>query len=130
MIRMTLILSAAVFLTLSIAGRDDGQMRSGLMQAEARTVETYRYIPIPQAPVPQLAEVAVAPTAVVTAAALNMRSGPSISSASIDRLGHGEEVTVVSTQGEWTHIRLEGNGGEGWVSSDYLAPMPVLMAGN
>jgi len=132
MIRMTMILSAAVFLTLAIGGGNEGQVRAGLAQAKARpAVETYRYIPVPQPAVLQAAaEVSLLPTAVVTAAALNLRSGPSTGSSTIDRLSHGEEVTVVDVQGNWTQIRLEGSGGDGWVASEYLAAMPVRMAGN
>ncbi|MDB6454609.1 SH3 domain-containing protein [Falsirhodobacter sp. 20TX0035] len=127
---MTLILSAAVYVTMVVAGTD-GKVRAGLAQAEARpAVETYRYIPVPQQVAAVQAPATVLPTAVVTAAALNLRAGPSTGSEALDKLSHGEEVTVVSTKGQWTQIRLEGSGGEGWVASEYLAEMPVRMAGN
>lgn len=130
MIRMTLILSAAVYATLVVAGTDKGQVRAGLANAQPRAaVETYRYIPVPQTVAAVQAATAL-PTAVITAAAVNLRSGPSTGSESLDKLHHGEEVTVVSSKGPWTQIRLEGSGGEGWVSSEYLAAMPVRMAGN
>lgn len=136
MIRMTLMLSAAVGLTLVIAGQDTGQVRAGLANArELPQAASYRYIPVPQQEkimtVAAKAQATPAlPVASVKADALNLRAAPS--GAVIGRLTQGEEVSVVTRKGDWTLIRMEGDGGEGWVATDYLSadPAPILMAGN
>ncbi|QUS36539.1 SH3 domain-containing protein [Falsirhodobacter algicola] len=144
MIRMTVALSAAVYLTLLIAGQPDGAVRAGLMEAKAApAMQTYRYIPVPEATaaVMQVTSPAAAaapmpaaeerlPTAFVTATALNLRAGPSTSDAALDRLREGEEVSVLQTEGGWTQVRLEGGGGEGWVATRYLSGAALRMASN
>ncbi|PFG64897.1 SH3 domain-containing protein [Thioclava sp. ES.031] len=58
----------------------------------------------------------------VTANALNVRSGPSTSNAAIDRVRKGDEVLVVAESSGWAHVKIEGDGTEGWVSKKYLRP--------
>ncbi|WP_128254710.1 SH3 domain-containing protein [Falsirhodobacter deserti] len=131
MIRATLILSAAVYLTLVIGGQDDGQKRIGLMQAEANTPAfSYRYTPREPQPEPRVRTVSTLPTAFVTASTLNVRFGPSTDRHAVGKLSQGEEVSVLRRAAGWTQIRIEGDGVEGWVSSDYLTDAPLRMAAN
>lgn len=58
----------------------------------------------------------------VTASALNVRSGPSTSDRTVDSIRRGEEVLLVSESGGWAHVRIEGDGVDGWVSKRYLTP--------
>ncbi len=58
----------------------------------------------------------------VTANALNVRSGPSTSNAAIDRVRKGDNVLVVAESSGWAHVKIEGDGTEGWVSKKYLRP--------
>jgi uncharacterized protein YraI len=58
-------------------------------------------------------------TYVVTAGALNVRSGPGTGYRRIGGLSSGDRVTVTGSQGEWKRIRLSN--GEGWVHGDYLS---------
>ncbi|MER5173352.1 SH3 domain-containing protein [Thioclava sp. GXIMD2076] len=58
----------------------------------------------------------------VTAAALNVRSGPATSYQRVDGVTRGEEVLIVAQKGNWAHIRIEGDGVNGWVSKKFLSP--------
>lgn len=74
----------------------------------------------------------------VLATAINVRSGPSASDPVVGRLTKGEEVLVVADSGSdggsdggpggdsgWLHIRIEGDGVEGYVAARLLgAPTP------
>lgn len=60
--------------------------------------------------------------AVVSARAVNVRSGPGTDFDILTRLGQGEAVTRIGDAGNgWALIRIEGDGVEGYVSTDYLA---------
>lgn len=58
----------------------------------------------------------------VSANALNVRSGPSTGNAAIDRITRGEEVLVVAERDGWAHVKIEGDGVDGWVAKRYLSP--------
>jgi len=54
----------------------------------------------------------------VTASALNMRKGPSSSTAIVRSLNHGTQVTILGTSGGWYHVRV-GNQ-EGYAYKTYI----------
>ncbi len=58
--------------------------------------------------------------AVVTASALNVRSGPGTGNTVLGQLASGALVSILGQSGSWRQIRF-GNG-TGWVSGDYLRP--------
>lgn len=139
MLRMTLLLVAGVGLTLVIAGQDDGRQRAGLANAPVlQTAQTHRFIPTPvYSPAPQSAPAMAAVaseaplrTAFVTANRLNVRQGPSSQGTVMASLDKGEEVGIVRTDRDWTLVRLEGDGVEGWVASSYLTQIPLRTAMN
>jgi len=55
----------------------------------------------------------------VTANSLNVRSGPGTDNPAVESVKKGELVTIVSTEGDWSQIRLE-DGTLGWVATKYL----------
>ena len=55
----------------------------------------------------------------IGSSAVNVRSGPSSSSAKLAVLAAGTPVRLGDGEGGWVHISYDG--GEGWVYSDYLA---------
>ncbi len=140
MLRMTLLLAAGVGLTLVIAGQDAGLQRAGIANAPVlQTAQTYRFVPTPQysetarpaAPVmAAMASELPLQTAFVTANRLNVRQDPSAQGAILSHLTKGEEIGIVKVERDWTLIRLEGDGVEGWVSSSYLTQMPLRTAMN
>ncbi len=165
MLRLTFLLSAALFLTLLIGGQDYGQLRPGLAaQKEERAaalalaeaspkpvsdlvvaafVPEDEGTPEPAPAPPALAlplvtpqpiadslaapsdEVAASePTEVwfVTGATVNVRAGPGTEHAVLDKLSRGDAATLVSLDGTgWAKIRIEGDGIEGFVSTDFLS---------
>ncbi|WP_417810023.1 SH3 domain-containing protein [Thioclava sp.] len=58
----------------------------------------------------------------VSANALNVRSGPSTANSAVDRIRKGEQVLVMSQQSGWAHIKIEGDGIDGWVAARFLTP--------
>ena len=56
----------------------------------------------------------------VTANSANVRGGPSTSNPVVGRLTKGEEVAILETLNGWAHIRVEGDGVEGWISTKLL----------
>lgn len=59
----------------------------------------------------------------VTAAAVNVRQGPSTASAVVERLVNGEAVTVLGdTSADWVRITIQGDGVDGWVATKLLSP--------
>ena len=56
----------------------------------------------------------------VTATAANVRQGPSTGFDVVGRLTRGEEVAVLEKANGWAHIRIEGDGVEGWISTRLL----------
>jgi uncharacterized protein YgiM (DUF1202 family) len=148
MIRLILLLSAVLFLTLQVAGRDFGQKRPGLMAAQetgiaapatppqqaAAQPEVYvpTNLPVVQ-PLPKTALLQSAPTVIavqdeefevryVTAKSVNVREGPSTDFAVVDRLSKGDAARVIAEEENgWVLILIEGDGIEGYVSGRLLA---------
>ena len=61
---------------------------------------------------------------VVTASAVNVRSGPSTSFAVLDRVVNGEITEVIEVaEAGWVKIRIEGDGVEGYMAARFLKPM-------
>ncbi len=57
-------------------------------------------------------------TGTVTAKALNVRTEQSVNAAVVGKLAYGTQVEILSTHGNWTRIRHQGD--EGWVFNTYL----------
>jgi SH3 domain protein len=54
---------------------------------------------------------------------VTFRSGPSVDNKVIRMMSSGQELDVVETQGDWSHVRItdqSGNATDGWVLSRYL----------
>lgn len=138
MIRLTMVLCAAIFLTFAIGGRDHGQTRAGLVPhvvAEVPRPVQVRPIQIraEREPLPEPVAAVLAtpdlsqmmPIVYVNATSVNVRQGPSTQDAVISRLNRGEAALVVWTDDSgWSRIRIEGDGVEGYVASRYLTGMP------
>lgn len=163
MLRMTLILCAAMFVALLIGGEDRGQARPGLMGAyddpvvqppvvaqrePAAVVTQAAFTPateMPEAvqtPTSDLTLPLVQPEAVqaalteaetpvaeepaadvwyVAADTVNVREGPGKNYPVLDKLAQGDAVAVVwQDDTGWAKIRIEGDGIEGFVSTDFL----------
>ena len=146
MIRLVLLLSAGLFLTLQFAGRDGGKMRFGLIEAEkdaALLAAAEPEVVSQSTTTPQTVEVAFTPSARVVATvaepavqaaatpagdlryvsgrSVNVRSGPSTNDAVVDKVSRGDAVTVVSVEDNgWARIRVEGDGIDGYMSTDFL----------
>lgn len=61
----------------------------------------------------------------VDAQSVNVREGPGTDNPVLTRLGRGEAVTIVSTDGTgWARIRIEGDGIEGYMSMEFLSSTP------
>ncbi|MDR0841244.1 MAG: SH3 domain-containing protein [Christensenellaceae bacterium] len=58
----------------------------------------------------------------ITAARVNMRSGPGLSYARVGKLGKGVLITRTQQQGLWVKI-VTVNGTDAWIYSPYLAPV-------
>lgn len=58
----------------------------------------------------------------INTVSVNLREGPGTDFAVLDRLARGEAVQVVETLPDgWSRIRIEGDGGEGFVATRLLA---------
>ena len=57
---------------------------------------------------------------------LNIRSGPSISSAVLGRMAAGDEAIMTRQDGEWASITF--NGTNGWVHTDYISQLVSQVA--
>lgn len=57
-------------------------------------------------------------TAVSKVDALNIRTGPSLSTAVISKMNAGDKAIITGRKGEWTAITR--NGTDGWVHTDYI----------
>ncbi|EEW24880.1 SH3 domain-containing protein [Rhodobacter ferrooxidans] len=151
MLRLTLLLCAALFATALIGGRDYGQLRPGLKAAReaallaqsqpqatpAPAIITPRPAPVIavraeaaaplQMPLVQpVAEAAPEPAPqvwYVNASTVNVRLGPSTETDVLGKLSRGEAATVVAVSGDgWAQIRIEGDGIEGYVAERFLTP--------
>lgn len=152
MLRLLVLLCAALFITLLLGGRDHGQLRPGLQVAEypkpapvlapPPRAEPVAYIPEPapastlpialplvsptaSAPTPAPVARPEAPTDIryVTARVVNVRGGPSTGHPVIGSLTQGEAARIIHDAGNgWAHILIEGDGIDGYVSTRFLSP--------
>ncbi|HEY0918500.1 SH3 domain-containing protein [Devosia sp.] len=76
--------------------------------------------PVPAAPAPEATVEAPARTLWVGRSAVNVRAGPSASTAKLFVLKPGQKVSASETSGGWTLV-VADNGDSGWVSSRYLS---------
>lgn len=60
----------------------------------------------------------------ITAEAANVRDAASRNGAVIGRLENGEIVQVLETSGDWVHIRIEGDGIDGFVHRRLISTEP------
>lgn len=149
MLRLTALLCGGLYLAMLVGGQDNGQVRFGLM-AQPDPAPMAVATPRPQAAAPVVAAafipetpVMVQPAVVTQPAAtaapepapqgvvmrvagprVNVREGPGKDHAVIGRLTQGEEVLVlVAGEGpeDWSLIRIEGDGIEGYVAARLLA---------
>lgn len=133
MFRLTAFLCIGIYAAMLIGGQDRGQLRFGLMQAEAdKAAQAVAVAPVPtvedpasapqavaaafvpekplmSAPTPadEAAQTAAAPSGrilYVAADSANVREGPGKDHAVIERLPRGEAVLVLA----------EGEGADGW----------------
>jgi uncharacterized protein YgiM (DUF1202 family) len=78
--------------------------------------------PSPQYRATEAPQVAGGALWTVSANALNVRSGPSTDNSAVDRIRKGEQVLVIAQKSGWAHIKIEGDGIDGWVASRFLTP--------
>lgn len=75
-----------------------------------------------RAAAPAHAEVSLADIRRVLVKSVNIRRGPSVDEKVLDRLGRDEEVLVVGEAGDgWLHVRIEGDGIDGFVLGEFLS---------
>ena len=106
--------------------------------APAAPGDTLRILPLAQTATPAVLEPAAAPTEpafndfnnptitlrTITAEAANVRDAASRTGAVIGRLERGEIVQMVEQVGDWVHIRIEGDGVEGFVHRRLISTEP------
>lgn len=61
-------------------------------------------------------------SATITEERVNLRSGPSTQSTRLSMLEHGDNLSILDTQGDW--VRVEAEGQTGWVSKDLTSLAP------
>lgn len=108
----------------------------------AAPADTLRILPTPDTPVVQPAslttEAAPEPAfndfnnptltlRTITAEAANVRDAASRTGAVIGRLEGGEIVQVLETSGDWVHIRIEGDGIDGFVHRRLISTDPPAL---
>jgi hypothetical protein len=156
MFKYLLFLSATFYLTLLLAGQDNGQQRMGLRgaydialppppapPAESDAPETIAAVPQPPTdtlrilPIPTVQPTSLTPEPafidvntptvtlrIITADAANVRDAASRTGTVIGRLENGEIVQVLGTSGDWVHVRLEGDGIDGFVHRRLISTEP------
>jgi uncharacterized protein YgiM (DUF1202 family) len=97
--------------------KTDNQPSGGEKKPEEKKPETS---PPAEAPLPAGAYKAK----VVWSGGLNVRTEADRASDSIATLNYNDEVVVLSTEGEWSKLRV-GEGTEGWVRSGNLEKLPA-----
>ncbi|WP_434614921.1 SH3 domain-containing protein [Tabrizicola sp. M-4] len=101
--------------------------------ASTAPTDTIRILPAPERPEPAsltlapsepalaLLEDPALPMGTITAQAANVRAGAGGSAAIIGRVERGEIVQIVEQVGDWMHVRIEGDGVEGFVHRSLIA---------
>lgn len=103
--------------------------------AAATPNDTIRILPVAQTATPAVLEQAAEPAfndfnnptvtlRTITADAANVRDAASRSGAVIGRLERGEIVQMVEQVGDWVHVRMEGDGVEGFVHRRLISDEP------
>lgn len=106
--------------------------------AAAAPGDTLRILPLAQTATPAVLEQAAAPAEpafndfnnptvtlrTITAEAANVRDAASRTGAVIGRVERGEIVQMVEQVGDWVHIRIEGDGVEGFVHRRLISDEP------
>jgi hypothetical protein len=91
--------------------------------AKTETIAASAPAPV-QPPMPTAPPVEAQPAATIIRSA-NVRSDPASTATVLARVERGVQVAVVGLHGNWTHVRIDGNGAtkpiEGWVFNSYLA---------
>lgn len=64
----------------------------------------------------------------INADRVNLRRAPSVDSGIVRALAKGTLVTVVSRDGNWVKVQLQGQTATGWVRSDLLVAVPTASA--
>ncbi|HLM67191.1 MAG TPA: SH3 domain-containing protein, partial [Longimicrobium sp.] len=113
-----------------INGLDQADRIAGYAQRLEKVLRNSAVAAVPGGvPVPQPAEPAqpAAGSFTVTAASLNVRSGPGASNPTVagSPLAQGTPVHARETRDGWTQIVVPGTGTAGWVASRYLRPAAV-----
>lgn len=68
---------------------------------------------------------AALPVQYVTATRVNLRAGPGTENAVVGQVNFAEAVSVVALlDNGWAEIRIEGDGGEGFIAARFLTPTP------
>lgn len=105
------------------------------LAAAATPSDTIRILPVAQTATPAVLEQAAEPDfndfnnptvtlRIITADAANVRDAASRSGAVIGRLERGEIVQMVEQVGDWVHVRMEGDGVEGFVHRRLISDEP------
>lgn len=74
--------------------------------------------PVVDAPTQPKPQVSAVDRRWITAGALNLRSGPSVTARLIASLPFGTPVEVIETSGNWAHVAV--GDAEGWLSTKFL----------
>jgi hypothetical protein len=83
--------------------------------------------PQPVAPrtcAPMVSQSATAGSVVVTAALLNVRSGPGLNQPPIHQVPRGARLSIIGTSAGWYHVLTSG-GVSGWVMAQYTTSMGI-----
>ena len=139
MFRLTALLIAALFVVFMLAGRNPDSPQIGLASQRPAPVAvpaaptTVRYMPPNPVVTSTPRQLALASTArpapaqeivALSASAVNVRSGPSTATASLGTLSRGDTALVIARSNGWAHIRIEGDGLDGYVLEKFLKPAP------
>lgn len=99
------------------------EARPGTVSMDVTGAKTITLDPAPDAENTELAS-APLPEAMVTGSRVNLRASPSSRGSVIDQVVGGERVALVGApEAGWQKIRMEGDGGEGYIYSRYLRPV-------
>lgn len=60
----------------------------------------------------------------VSGSRVALRDAPSSTGKLIERLGAGQKLVELSRDGQWVRVRYPSNGGEGWISSEFVSDKP------
>jgi hypothetical protein len=94
-----------------------------------RVVEVPREVVIVDSPRQQTIPVAILPEQVkVSAAALNVRTGPGLHYSVVDQVQRGDTLQVISSAPGWLCVQI-GSGQSGWVMDSFTVPVTGIANG-